>query len=86
MLNALTERERRILLAILAVLVLGAAVKLWRWRVQQHSEPVEAAKAAAVAKTGEARHGDRGDDRAAFPRLTTLVACGDGGRVAQRLF
>ena len=32
MLNALTVRERRLLLGILAVLLLGAMVKLWRWR------------------------------------------------------
>jgi len=39
MLQALTDRERRTLLAILAVLVLGAAVKLWRWKADQQMEP-----------------------------------------------
>lgn len=42
MLQALTDRERRTLLAILAVLALGAAVKLWRWKNEQQIEPVQA--------------------------------------------
>ena len=85
MLSALTERERRILLAILAVLVLGAAVKLWRWQTRQHAEPVDPAKAAAEAAA--AKNEKFGyDDRGAFPPLTTVVACGDGGRVARKLF
>jgi hypothetical protein len=44
MLNALTVRERRLLLGILAMLLLGAMVKLWRWRAMGESdlkEPVE---------------------------------------------
>jgi hypothetical protein len=35
MLNALTVRERRLLLGILAILLLGAMVKWWRWRMQE---------------------------------------------------
>ena len=35
MLNALTIRERRLLLGILAILLLGAMVKWWRWRAQE---------------------------------------------------
>lgn len=85
MLSALTERERRILLAILAVLVVGAAVKLWRWQNSQRSEPVDPAKAATEAAA--AKNEMSGCDlRAAFPPLTAVVACGDGGRVARRLF
>ncbi len=42
MLQALTDRERRTLLAILAVLALGAAVKLWRWKAEQKVERAQA--------------------------------------------
>ena len=44
MLQSLTDRERRTLLAILAILAIGAVVKLWRWKSQQTSEPINAAE------------------------------------------
>ncbi len=55
MLNALTTRERRLLLGILAILLLGAMVKWWRWQAQQ----VENAKSADEAEVSqiESDHG-----------------------------
>ncbi len=50
MLQALTDRERRTLLAILAVLALGAAVKLWRWKADQQVEPVQSSEMRAIGK------------------------------------
>ena len=50
MLQALTDRERRTLLAILAVLALGAAVKLWRWKADQKIEPVQSVEAEQVRR------------------------------------
>ena len=51
MLNALTIRERRLLLGILAILLLGAMVKWWRWRVQQ-IEKVEPTDDEEVVRIG----------------------------------
>ena len=51
MLNALTIRERRLLLGILAILLLGAMVKWWRWRDQQ-IEKVESTDNEEVVRIG----------------------------------
>ena len=57
MLNALTIRERRLLLGILAILLLGATVKWWRWRAQR-VEDVKAEDHEEVAWiAGENRRG-----------------------------
>lgn len=42
MLKALTNRERRLLVAILAMLLIGSLVKWWRWREGQNALPDEA--------------------------------------------
>ena len=76
MLQTLTDRERRILLAIVAVLVLGGVVKLWRWRTQQHSEPIEPVPADAGIAPREA--GWVNATQGAFPALTLAVGCVDG--------
>jgi len=53
MLQALTDRERRTLLAILAVLALGAVVKLWRWKAEQKLDPVPLEEARAENGAGD---------------------------------
>ena len=51
MLNALTMRERRLLLGILTILLLGGVVKWWRWRAQQ-VEPVPPVEEEEVSLIG----------------------------------
>lgn len=65
MLNALTTRERRLLLGILAILLLGAMVKWWRWRAQQVEE-VEAADQEEVARID-------GKSRSGMPPVVSII-------------
>ena len=65
MLNALTNRERRLLLGILAILLLGAMVKWWRWRAQQ-IEKVEPTDDEEVVRIGD-------DGRVCLPPGVSII-------------
>lgn len=52
MLKALTIRERRLMLGILAILLLGAMVKWWRWQARKVEKfaPVDQEQVARIGR------------------------------------